>query len=75
MLTGFQQFLAACIGNTEDETDPSVSETEQCDEHQTELESTTDDNSTNDAESEASDASEPPVSEPPEIENSLFDAV
>lgn len=64
-----QQFLAACIGNTEDETDPSVTDTEQRDEHQTELESTTDDNSTNDAESEASDASETPVSEQPEIEN------
>jgi hypothetical protein len=64
-----QQFLAACIGNTEDETDPSVSDTEQRDEQQTELELAADDNSTNDAESEASDASDTPAPEPSEIEN------
>ena len=64
-----QQFLAACIGNTEDETDPSVSDTEQRDEQQAELEFAADDNSTNDAESEASDASDTPVPEPSEIEN------
>ena len=70
MLASFQQFLAACIGNTEDETDPSVSDTEQRDEQQSELESAADNNnSTNDAESEASDASDTLVPEPSEIEN------
>ena len=69
MLTGFQQFLATCIGNTEEETDPSVSDTQQSDEHQTESEFATDDNSTNDAESAASDISDTPISEPSEIEN------
>ena len=64
-----QQFLAACIGNTEKETDPSVSDVQQSDEHQTELEFTTDDNSSNDAESVASDNSDTSVSEPSEIEN------
>ena len=64
-----QQFLAACIGNTEEETDPSVSDTQQSDEHQTESEFATDDNSTNDAESAASDISDTPISEPSEIEN------
>ncbi len=71
MLTGFQQFLAACIGNTKEETDPSA-DAQQSDEHQTESEFATDDNSTNDAESTASDTSDTPVSEPSEIENSLF---
>ena len=66
MLTGFQQFLATCIGNTEEETDPSA-DAQQNDEHQT------DDNSTNDAESAASDISDTPVSEPSETENSLFE--
>ena len=64
-----QQFLAACIGNTKEETDPSVSDAQQSDEHQTELEFTTDDNSTNNAESIASDSSDAPVSEPSEIES------
>ena len=64
-----QQFLAACIGNTKEETDPSVSDAQQSDEHQTELEFTTDDNSTKDAESIASDSSDAPVSEPSEIES------
>ena len=62
-----QQFLATCIGNTEKETDPSVSNAQQSDEHQTEF--VTDDNSTNDAESVASDSSDTPVAEPSEIEN------
>ena len=69
MLTSFQQCLAACIGNTEKETDPSVSDAQQSDEHQTELEFATDDNSSNDPESVASDNSDTPVSEPSEIEN------
>ncbi len=69
MLTSFQQFLAACIGNTEEETDPSVSDAQQRDEHQTELEFATDDNSTNDAESVASDNSDTAISESSEIEN------
>ena len=69
MLASFQQFLAACIGNTEEETDPSVPDARQSDEHQTELESAADDNSINDAEPEASDAADTPVPEPSEIEN------
>lgn len=64
-----QQFLATCIGNTEKETDPSVSDAQQSDGHQTELEFATDDNSTNDAESVASDNSDTPISEPSDIEN------
>ena len=64
-----QQFLAACIGNTEEENDPSVSDAQQNDEHQAESEFAADANSTNDAESEASDASDTPVPEPSEIEN------
>ena len=68
MLTGFQQFLATCIGNTEEETDPST-DAQQNDEHQTGSEFPTDDNSTNDAESTASDISDTPVSESSEIES------
>ena len=64
-----QQFLAACIGNTEKETDPSVSDAQQSDENQTELEFATDDDSTNNAESVASDSSDTPVSEPSDTEN------
>ena len=64
-----QQFLATCIGNTEEETDPSVSDAQERDEHQTELEVATDDNSTNDAESVASDDSDTPVSEPSDTES------
>lgn len=86
MLTSFQQFLAACIGNTEEEKDPSVSDTQQSDEHQTKPEIATGDNSTNDAESaaeahhhndrdrvtsEASAPSDTSVSDPSEIESSL----
>ena len=68
MFTGFQQFLAACIGNTEEETDPST-DTQQSNEHQTELEFSTDDNSTSDAESPVSDTPETSISDPTEIEN------
>ena len=72
MLNSFQQFLVtACIGHTEDDTDPSVSDVQQRDEHQTESEIAADDNSTNDAESAVSDTSDTPVSEPPEIDSSL----
>ena len=63
-----QQFLAACIGNTEEETDLPT-DAEQSDEHQTESEVATDDNSTDNAESTASDNSDTSVSEPPKIEN------
>ena len=66
MLTGFQQFLATCIGNTDEEIDPS-DDAQQNDEHQMESEFATDDNSANDAESEASDISDIPVPESPEI--------
>ena len=70
MLTSFQQFLVtACIGNTEEENDPSASDAQQSDEHQAELEFADDDNPTNDAESEASDAADTSVPEPSEIEN------
>ena len=69
MLTGFQQFLATCIGNTEEETDSS-DDAQQNDEHQTESEFATDDNSASDAESEASsDISDIPVPESQEIKD------
>ncbi|MCE2413416.1 hypothetical protein J4G07_05385 [Candidatus Poribacteria bacterium] len=64
-----QQFLAACIGNTEEETNPSGSDAQQSNEHQTETEFATDDNSTGDSESAASDTSDTPVSKSSEIEN------
>ena len=69
MLIGFQQFLATCIGNTKEETDPPVSDAQQSDEHQTELEFTTNDNSTKDPEFAASDNSDTSVSEPSDIKN------
>ena len=70
MFTSFQQFLVtACIGNTEEENDSSISDAQQRDEHQTESEFITDDNSTKDTESVASDTSDTPVPEPSEIEN------
>ena len=47
MLTGFQQFLAACIGQTEEETD-QPDDAQRDDEPQTELEVTIDDNSVED---------------------------
>ena len=50
MLTGFQQFLTACIGQTEEEKD-QPDDAQHDDETQTELEIKTDDNSVDDAES------------------------
>ena len=47
MRTGFQQFLAACIGQTEEETD-QPDDAQRDDEPQTELEIATDDNSVDD---------------------------
>ncbi len=49
MLTGFQQFLATCIGKTEEETDQPT-DAQDGDESQTELEFTTDDSPVDDAE-------------------------
>lgn len=64
-----QQFLAACIGNTEEKTDPSVSDAQQNDEHQTESEFAIEDNSTSDAESEASNTADTSVSESQETKD------
>ena len=49
MLTGFQQFLTACIGQTEEEKD-QPDDAQHNNKPQTELESTTDDNSVDDTE-------------------------
>ena len=49
MLTGFQQFLDACIGQTEEETD-QPDDAQRDDEPQTELEIAVDDNSVDDTE-------------------------
>ena len=49
MLTGFQQFLDACIGQTEEETD-QPDDAQRDDEPQTELEIAVDDNSVDDIE-------------------------
>ena len=49
MLTGFQQFLTACIGQTEEDTD-QPDDAQHDNEPQTELEVTTDANSVDDAE-------------------------
>ena len=57
MLTGFQQFLATCIGKTEEETDQPA-DAQDGDEPQTELEFTTDDGSLDDAEATASSTTE-----------------
>ncbi len=75
MFTGFQQFLAACIGQTEEETD-QPDDAQRDDEPQTELESAVDDNSVDDtdptvgtvsenAETEEDDAPSPPEEVPP----------
>ena len=75
MLTGFQQFLAACIGQTEEETD-QPDDAQRDDEPQTELEIAVDDNSVDDtdptvdtvsenAETEENDAPSPPEEVPP----------
>ncbi len=57
MFIGFPQFLAACIGHTEEETD-QPDDVQRDDESQTESEITTDDNSVEDTES-----TDTPVSE------------
>ena len=75
MRTGFQQFLTACIGQTEEETD-QPDDAQRDDEPQTELEIATDDNSVDDtdptvdtvsenAETEENDAPSPPEEVPP----------
>ena len=67
MLTGFQQFLAACIGKTEEETDQPT-DAQHGDESQTELEFITDDSSVDDAEATAPSTTHTEVSEPTETE-------
>ncbi|RKU09657.1 hypothetical protein C6503_21115 [Candidatus Poribacteria bacterium] len=75
MLTGFQQILNACIGQTEEETD-QPDDAQRDDESQTELEIETDDNSVDDtepidtpvpegAETEENDAPSLPEEPPP----------
>ena len=49
MLTGFQQFLVACIAKTEEDTD-QPDDAQHNDESQAELEIATDDNSVDDTE-------------------------
>ena len=67
MLTGFQQFLATCIGKTEEETD-QPSDAQHGNEPQTESEFTTDDNSSDDTEATASSTTDTEVSEQTETE-------
>ena len=62
MRTGFQQFLAACIGQTEEETD-QPDDAQRDDESQTELEIATDDNSVDDTDPTVDAVSENPVTE------------
>ena len=66
MITGFQQFLAACIGQTEEETE-QPDDMQRDDEPQQELEITVDDNSVDDKELEVAvddnDSTVNPVSE------------
>lgn len=69
MLTGFQKFLATCIGNAEEENDPSVSDAQQSDKHQTESEFASEDHSTSDADPETSDSTDTLVSESQEIKD------
>ena len=69
MLTGFQQFLATCIGKTEEETDQPT-DAQHGDEPQTESEVTTDDNSLDDTEATASSTTDTEVSEQTETEES-----
>ena len=57
MLTSFQQFLAACIGQTEEETD-QPDDAQHDDEPQTELELATDDNPVSDVDPVDAAASE-----------------
>ena len=62
MLTGFQQFLAACIGQTEEETD-QPDDAQRDDESQTELEIAVDANSVDDTDPTVDTVSENPVTE------------
>ena len=57
MVTGFQQFLAACIGQTEEETD-QPDDAQHDDEPQTELEIAVDDNSVDDVDTTVTEVSE-----------------
>ena len=67
MLTGFQQFLATCIGKTEDENDQPT-DAQHGNEPQTESELTTDDNSLDAPEVAAASATDTEVSEHAETE-------
>ena len=67
MLTGFQQFLAICIGKTENENDQPT-DAQYGDELQTESELTTDDNSLDAPEASAAFATDTEVSEHAETE-------
>ena len=62
MVTGFQQFLAICIGKTEEQETDQSTNAQDGDESQTELEFTTDDNSVDEAESTASSTTDTEVS-------------
>jgi len=68
MLTGFQQFLATCIGKTEEENDPAT-DAQNGDESQTELEFTTEDSSVDDAEIPALSTTDTEVSESTETDS------
>ena len=72
MLTGFQQFLAACIGQTEEETD-QPDDAQRDDEPQTELEIAGDDNSVDDTDPTVGAVSENPVTEENDTPSSLED--
>ena len=67
MLTGFQQFLATCIGKTEDENDQPT-DAQHGDESQSESELTTDDNSLDATEVTAASDTDIEVSEHAETE-------
>ena len=67
MLTGFQQFLAICIGKTDDENDQPT-DAQHGDEPQTESELTTDDNSLDDTKVAVPSTTDTEVSEHTEIE-------
>ena len=62
MVTGFQQFLAACIGQTEEETD-QPDDAQRDDESQTELEIAVDDNAVEDTDPTVDAVSEDSVTE------------
>lgn len=70
MLTGFQQFLAACIGHTEEKTD-QPDDVQRDDEPQTESEITTDDNSVDTTEPTDAKVSEPTETEDNDVPSAL----